>query len=54
VFDALTSERPYRTALTAEAAGRYLLGEVAKNKFARKFVEAFLDTLAIVNMPTVH
>jgi putative two-component system response regulator len=54
VFDALTSERPYRTALPAEAAGRYLLGEAAKGKFAKHFVEAFLDTLALVNVPTIH
>jgi putative two-component system response regulator len=54
VFDALTSERPYRVALTDDAAGQYLLGEAAKGKFARQFVEAFLDTLAIVNVPTVH
>jgi putative two-component system response regulator len=54
VFDALTSERPYRTAMTAEAAGQYLLDEAARNKFSRKFVEAFLDTLAIVSVPTVH
>jgi len=54
VFDALTSERPYRTAMTVEATGQYLLGEAARNKFSRKFVEAFLDTLAIVNVPTVH
>jgi putative two-component system response regulator len=54
VFDALTSERPYRTALTAEATGRYLLSESAKGKFDKRFVEAFLDTLALVNLPTVH
>jgi putative two-component system response regulator len=54
VFDALTSERPYRTALTPEGAGEYLLGEAAKGKFARPFVEAFLDTLAIVNVPAIH
>jgi putative two-component system response regulator len=54
VFDALTSERPYRTALTREGAGEYLLSEAVKGKFARQFVEAFLDTLAIVNVPTIH
>jgi hypothetical protein len=40
--------------MTAEAAGQYLLDEAARNKFSRKFVEAFLDTLAIVSVPTVH
>ena len=54
VFDALTSERPYRIALTAEATGNYLLSEAAKGKFNRRFVEAFLDTLEIVHVPTVH
>jgi putative two-component system response regulator len=54
VFDALTSERPYRTALTPEGAGEYLLSEAVKGKFDRHFVEAFLDTLAIVNVPTIH
>ena len=54
VFDALTSERPYRIALTPEATGQYLLSEAAKGKFNRRFVEAFLDTLAIVHVPTVH
>jgi putative two-component system response regulator len=54
VFDALTSERVYRTALTPEAAGQYLAGEAGKGKFDRRYVEAFLDTLAIVRVPTVH
>jgi putative two-component system response regulator len=54
VFDALTSERPYRIALTAEATGQYLLSEASKGKFNRRFVEAFLDTLEIVHVPTVH
>jgi putative two-component system response regulator len=54
VFDALTSERPYRVALSDEATGQYLLSEAAKGKFNRHFVEAFLDTLAIVHVPTVH
>jgi putative two-component system response regulator len=54
VFDALTSERPYRTALAPEAAGQYLISEAGKGKFDRRFVEAFLDTLAIVRVPTVH
>jgi putative two-component system response regulator len=54
VFDALTSARPYRTAVTPSAAGQYLLSEAAKGKFDRHFVEAFLDTLAIVRVPKVH
>jgi putative two-component system response regulator len=54
VFDALTSERPYRTALKPEEAGQYLVSQAAQGKFARHFVDAFLDTLSIVNVPTVH
>jgi putative two-component system response regulator len=54
VFDALTSERVYRTALTREAAGKYLVGEAVKGKFNRRYVEAFLETLAHVRVPTVH
>ena len=54
VFDALTSVRPYRIALTPEATGQYLLSEAAKGKFNRRFVKAFLDTLEIVHVPTVH
>ena len=45
VFDALTSLRPYRTALSNDQAGRYLLEQAAAGKFARRYVEAFLDTL---------
>ena len=45
VFDALTSLRPYRVALSHEAAGQYLLDEAAAGKVARHYVEAFLDTL---------
>jgi putative two-component system response regulator len=45
VFDALTSLRPYRTALSSKDAGRYLLEQAAEGKFARRHVEAFLDTL---------
>ena len=45
VFDALTSARPYRVALTAEEAGKYLLLQAEVGKFCRRHVEAFLDTL---------
>jgi putative two-component system response regulator len=54
VFDALTSERPYRIALTPEKAGQYLLEQAGQGKFARQHVDAFLDTLAIVKISTVH
>jgi putative two-component system response regulator len=45
VYDALTSERPYRQALSSDAAIRHLLDDVAHHRFSRMHVEAFLDTL---------
>ena len=45
VYDALTSQRPYRGPLPPEAAVEHLLREVAEGKFARLYVEAFLDTM---------
>jgi putative two-component system response regulator len=53
VFDALTSLRPYRTALSNDQAGHYLLEQAALGKFARRYVEAFLDTLD-PHGPQVH
>jgi cyclic di-GMP phosphodiesterase len=53
VFDALTSLRPYRIALSKREAGQYLLEQAAEGKFARRFVEAFLDTLES-ETPRVH
>jgi putative two-component system response regulator len=49
VFDALTSDRPYRPALPTEAAVAHLIREVQEGKFARAYVDAFFDTLS----PTV-
>ena len=46
VYDALTSSRPYREALTSEAAQQYLREQTAAGKFSRAYVEAFLDILA--------
>jgi putative two-component system response regulator len=45
VFDALTSKRPYRAALSQESAVRHLLRDVEDGKFLRQYVEAFFDTL---------
>jgi putative two-component system response regulator len=45
VFDALTSVRPYRVALSDEEAGRYLLRQAETGKFSLRHVEAFLDTV---------
>lgn len=45
VYDALTSKRPYRDALSHDQAARNLMDEVWQGKFAKTHVEAFLDTL---------
>lgn len=47
VYDALTSPRPYRPALTQEDATRHLLREAQEGKFADRYVEAFLDIVGI-------
>jgi putative two-component system response regulator len=53
VFDALTSERPYRVALCQEEASQYLLSQVTQGKFARGYVDAFLDTLVSASVSPV-
>jgi cyclic di-GMP phosphodiesterase len=45
VYDALTSERPYRPALTSDEAVRHLLVEVERHRFSRTIVTSFLDTI---------
>ena len=45
VYDALTSARPYRPALSDETAVRYLLLQVEQGRFSKTLVAAFLDTL---------
>ena len=47
VYDALTSHRPYRPALSAEEAARHLLKETAQGKFNREYVDAFLSVVGI-------
>ena len=54
VFDALTSKRAYRAAWSTEDAVRYMQEDVAKGRFHRRHVEAFLDTLASVPVPAVR
>jgi putative two-component system response regulator len=54
VYDALTSGRPYRGALSAEHAARYLVAEAAAGRFARRHVEALLDTLPVAAVGWVH
>ena len=43
VYDALTSHRPYRPALSCEEAARHLLQDAAEGKFLRVHVETFLE-----------
>jgi len=47
VYDALTSNRPYRPALSGEEAARHLMDEVFQGKFLKVHVEAFLDSQEI-------
>ena len=54
VFDALTSDRPYRSAWSTDDAARQLLREADQGRFARGHVEAFLDTVSLTLMSTTH
>ena len=54
VYDALTSQRPYRGPVPAEAAARHLLREVEQGRFNRQYVEAFLDSMKVIAAPLVH
>jgi len=54
VYDAMTSHRPYRSAVDPDTVTRFLLEEVTHKRFARMFVEAFLDTLRTNATPLVH
>jgi len=47
VYDALTSHRPYRRALSHEEAARHLLDEAATGKFLRTHVETFLNIIGV-------
>jgi putative two-component system response regulator len=50
VYDALTSHRPYRAALSADDAARHLVQDAANGKFLREHVEAFLS---LARVPSV-
>src|SRR5687768_11801822 len=50
VYDALTSNRPYRPALSGDEAARHLMDEVFQGKFLKMHVEAFLDTQKIATL----
>ena len=45
VYDALTSRRPYRDALAPGEAARQLRQEMEQGKFARQYVDAFLEVI---------
>jgi putative two-component system response regulator len=47
VYDALTSDRPYRQAVEPETAARHLVEEVERGRFASRHVEAFLDSVRL-------
>jgi putative two-component system response regulator len=47
VFDALTSRRPYRDALSGDVAAQHLLDDVAKGRFLKLHVDAFLDLVQV-------
>ena len=51
VFDALTSNRPYRLANTPEEAIGHIREQVAEGKFDPQFVDAFVDTLVLEPLP---
>jgi len=47
VYDALTSHRPYRPALSPDDAARHLLQEAGQGKFLRDHVDAFLSVAGV-------
>jgi cyclic di-GMP phosphodiesterase len=47
VYDALTSPRPQRAAMTREDAAKHLRREVEQGKFSRPYVEAFLEMMSL-------
>jgi putative two-component system response regulator len=54
VYDALTSHRPYRAALDSDEAARHLRLNADSGRFARPYVEAFLDSLRDLSAQRVH
>ena len=53
VYDALTSHRPYRPALSPDEAARHLLEEAGQGKFLREHVETFLSVVGAAAFHTI-
>jgi cyclic di-GMP phosphodiesterase len=53
VFDALTSHRPYRPALSPEEAARHLVRDAEQGKFRREHVAAFLGIASAAAVPVL-
>lgn len=53
VYDALTSKRPYRDALSDGTAREYLVEEAERGRFSSLYVEAFLDILSAIRVVNV-
>ena len=53
VYDALTSRRPYRDALSHDEAVRFMLEETHAGRFNPRYVDAFLETLVPAVVPAL-
>jgi putative two-component system response regulator len=53
VYDALTSRRPYRQALSHATAVKFILEETHAGLFSPRYVDAFLDTLVPAAAPAL-
>jgi putative two-component system response regulator len=54
VYDALTSRRPYREALSRDEAVKFILEETHAGRFNAAYVEAFLETLERADVPAMQ
>ena len=53
VYDALTSRRPYRDALSHDEAVRFMMEETHAGRFNPRYVDAFLETLVPAVVPAL-
>ena len=53
VYDALTSRRPYRDALSHDEAARFMMEETHAGRFNPRYVDAFLETLVPAVAPAL-